>query len=227
MGTITAGAIITKSALLLYDVNNIKWSRAELLGWLNDAQRHISLTDPTANNVTVAVKLVAGTRQSIPADGWTLMDVYRNMGTTGTTPGRAIRIVSRKALDTFNPNWHSAAQVTAVREYAYDPDDQLRFWVSPPSDGTGYAEVNYCQVPADIITEPTVILINDTFEPMLIDYLLFRANSKDSEFAKIELAEKHWAAFTGAMAIRSGTKSQFDPNTTLAPPMPASAPGAP
>ena len=36
MGTITAKYIIDKAAVQLIDITNIRWTRAELLGWIND-----------------------------------------------------------------------------------------------------------------------------------------------------------------------------------------------
>ena len=224
MGTILASAIINKTAVLLYDVINIKWSRLELLGWLNDAQRAVVIQDPSANNLTKAIQMAGGTRQSIPADGWTLLDVYRNMGTSGTIPGRALRIVEKKALDAFNPNWHFATTSQVVREYCFDGNDQTKFWVSPPSDGTGWIEVNYSQVPADLALETAAITLNDVFEPMLIDYMMYRAYSKTGDLGNPDLAEKHWSAYDGQMKTKLGAQTGSDPNGMIAKPAPPGAP---
>ena len=88
MGTVTAQTILNKAAIQLTDIANIRWTRAELLSWLNDGMRQIVVIQPSASSTTSVVKLDAGTRQTIPDDGWLLLAIYRNMGTTGTTPGR-------------------------------------------------------------------------------------------------------------------------------------------
>ena len=103
MSVITAASIIDKAAKLLMDVNNVKWTRSELLGWINDAQRQIVIMSPNATNKVATIKLVAGTRQSIPSDGWTLLNIIRYMGTDGTKPGRAVRLASYDMMDSFNP----------------------------------------------------------------------------------------------------------------------------
>ena len=107
MGTLTAQSIINKAVIQLNDISSVRWTRAELLSWLNDGQRQIVVAQPAAANYVTSVKLTAGTQQAIPADGWMLLDVYRNMGADGVTPGRAIRIISKEMLDGFNPDWHS------------------------------------------------------------------------------------------------------------------------
>jgi len=96
MGTVTAGTIISKAATQLIDISGVRWTRAELLGWLNDGLRQIVVMQPNASATRSAVQLAAGTRQTLPSGGWMLLSVYRNMGTTGTTPGRAVRISSRE-----------------------------------------------------------------------------------------------------------------------------------
>ena len=88
MGTVTAKTILDKATIQLIDLTNIRWTRAELLSWLNDGMRQIVLIQPSASSTTDVIALQAGTRQYIPADGWLLLNIYRNMGTNGTTPGR-------------------------------------------------------------------------------------------------------------------------------------------
>lgn len=216
MGTILASSIINKAATTLFDINGAKWNRKELLGWVNDAQRQIAIVDPTATNVTVAMQLAAGTRQSIPADGWTLLDVYRNMGTSGTVPGASLRVVLRRHLDLFNPSWHSATQVTAPTEYLYDPNDKTKFWVNPPSDGSGYVEVNYSQTPPDLPAETSAISVNDVLEPMILDYVLYRACEKDgADSPGPEMAAKYKAAFVEGMSAKDSMQAATNPNMSI------------
>lgn len=135
MGTVTAGAIIDKAASQLIDIAGVRWTRAELLKWLNDGLRQIVLMQPTATNTPVAVQLTAGTRQLLPTGGWLLLGIYRNMGTTGTTPGRAVRVISRELIDGFNPNWHTATASAVTQNYIYDLQDQTAYYVYPQVRG--------------------------------------------------------------------------------------------
>lgn len=222
MGTVTAQTIINKAAIQLTDIANIRWTRAELLSWLNDGMRQIVVIQPSASSTTAVVKLVAGTRQSIPSDGWLLLTVYRNMGTTGSTPGRAVRIVSREILDGFNPNWHNDTAKAEVRNFLYTNQDQLAFYVYPPNTGTQYVELNYSAQPADLTSETQVIPIFDVFQSALQDYILYRACSKDAEYAPgLALAQGYLSTFTAAIQVKTESEITNDPSQALNPKNPA------
>ena len=218
MGTVTAKTIIDKATIQLIDLANIRWTRAELLGWLNDGMRQIVLIQPSASSTTAVVKLQAGTRQYIPDDGWLLLAIYRNMGTNGTTPGRAIRIISREILDGFNPNWNTDKATAEVRNYIYTNQDQLAFYVYPPNTGTQYIEINYSAQPADLTSESQVIPIFDVFQSSLVDYILYRACSKDAEYAPgLALAQQYSAAFVAAIQGKTESEVTNDPTQALSP----------
>jgi hypothetical protein len=218
MGTVTAKTIIDKASVQLIDLANIRWTRSELLAWLNDGLRQIVLIQPSASSTTVSKKLDAGTRQTLPTGGWLLLQMYRNMGTTGTTPGRAIRIVSRELLDNFNPNWHTATAAAEVRNYIYDIQDQTVFYVYPPNTGTQYVELNYSAQPTDLTSETEAIPIFDIFQSALVDYILYRACSKDAEYAPgLQLAQGYLATFVAAVGGKAQTETTNDPVQALNP----------
>jgi hypothetical protein len=216
MGTVTAQTILNKAAIQLTDIANVRWTRAELLSWLNDGMRQIVLMQPSGSSTTVSVKLDAGTRQTIPSDGWLLLQIYRNMGTSGTTPGRAIRIISREVLDGFNPSWHTEIPKAEVKNYIYDVQDQLAFYVYPPNTGTGYIELNYSAQPTNLTSESQTIPIFDIFQSALVDYILFRACSKDAEYAPgLQLAQGYLATFTASVQGKTQSEATNDPTNAL------------
>jgi len=222
MGTVTAKTILDKATIQLTDLTNIRWTRSELLSWLNDGMRQIVAIQPSASSTTVSKQLVAGTRQSLPADGWLLLSIYRNMGTNGTTPGRSIRLISREILDSFNPNWNTDKATAEVRNYIYTNQDQTAFFVYPPNTGTQYVELNYSAQPADLTTESQVIPIFDIFQSTLVDYILYRACSKDAEYAPgLALAQGYMATFVTAVQGKSGSEIVNDPVQSLGPRNPA------
>jgi hypothetical protein len=218
MGTVTAQTIINKAAIQLTDIANVRWTRAELLSWLNDGMRQIVTMQPSASSTTVSKLLTAGTRQTLPSDGWLLLQIYRNMGTTGTTPGRAIRIVSREVLDGFDPYWHTGIPKAEVKNFIYDTQDQLAFYVYPPNTGTQYIELNYSAQPTNLTSESQVIPLFDVFQSALVDYILYRACSKDAEYAPgLQLAQAYITTFTIALQGKATTEATNDPVNALNP----------
>lgn len=226
MATTTGTTLINRAAIQLTDLGNIRWTRAELLGWLNDGQRQIVQIKPTSNNKTTPVKMSAGTRQLIPTDGWLLLDIIRNINASGNLPGPAVRIISRELLDAFNINWHNDPASAVVQNYVFSLEDQTAFYVYPPADGTGYLEVNYSQVPADLINEANPINVNDIFQSVLLDYMLFRACAKDAEYVGgPQLAQQYFNAFSQALESKDKAEMVNNPDLELQPPQPGTRGG--
>lgn len=226
MGTVTAKVILDKAEVQLNDIAGIRWTRLELLGWLNDGQRQIAMIFPSAVNKVTTVKLAAGTRQSIPADGWTLLQVNRYMGTDGTTPGTVTRIASFQLMNAYNPSWHAAAKSDVPTTYMYDPQDQTAFFVYPPNTGNGYVEINYTPNPTDLTAETQPIAVHDILQNALLDYIMYRACSKDAEYAPgLQLATGYYGAFTTTLTMRAQSESLVNPNQSLGSRNPVS-PGA-
>jgi hypothetical protein len=218
MGTITAQTIINQAAVQLLDPSNVRWTRAELLDWINAGQKQIVILSPNATNKTWVYKLAVGTRQAIPSDGWTLLDVIRNMGTNGTTPGRTIRVVSEELMDNFDPYWHAALPVATVRNVIFNQQDQTFFYVYPPNNGNGYIQINYAPVPPTLLLETETISLNDIFMPVLLDYVLYRACSKDAEYAPgVQLAAGYLQTFMASMQTKSAAELANSPNNKLGP----------
>lgn len=216
MGTVTGTTLINNAANELKDTANVRWLRPELLAWINEAQAVINTLVPRANRVVSAQKMVAGTRQSLPADGALLLDVTRNMGTNGSTPGAPVRIVSRTLMDAFQPTWHSDAAATAVTNYLFTTQEPTAYFVYPPSDGTGYIEVNYSQVPPTLSAEASAIGINDEYAPAVLCWMLYRACLKDAEYSPgAQLASAHMSAFQSLVAAKMTAEEKASANWGL------------
>lgn len=204
MPTITAQSIVDKAEEILLDTGNVRWSAAELLRYLNDGQRAIVTLRPDAYTKVTARSLSAGTAQTLPSDGLLLMRVPRNMGTAGTTPGRAVRQSRIDELDRVYPDWHTATQTTVVEHYLYDPRHPKRFYVYPPSDGTGYVEVVYSASPPDVAALGDVITLDDVYVGPLLDYVLYRSFSKDTEITGTGArAAAHYQAFVAGLGMKT------------------------
>lgn len=218
MGTITAQSIINKASTLLNDTSNVRWTRAELLGWLNDAQRQIVVLQPSSTSKLATIQLVSGTRQTIPSDGWLLLKVIRYMGTNGTTPGRALRVVSQQVMDAYNPYWHSDRPTLTPQSYVFDEQEKTAFYVYPPNTGAGYVQINYSPEPVDLTTESQAIVVRDIFEPAIVDYICYRAMSKDAEYAPgVALAGNYLTTFNAALGIKTDAEIKNSPNQDLQP----------
>lgn len=218
--TVAASTILSRVRRQLVDENVTQhWSDAELLAWLSDAQRAIVVASPSWNEETLTFQLAQGTKQTLPADTHILIDIKRNMGTAGTFPGRAIRVVSREIMDTINPDWHSGALTNVVENFVYDPQQQTTFYVYPPSDGLNKVELSRSKIPATIATVDTNIEVSDIFQTALFDYVMGRAHQKDSDYsAGDNKASMYFGLFTAFLGQQNATQVAEDPNSELGPP---------
>ena len=203
MATIIGTTIIDKAAKLLNDQFNVRWTRTELLGWINDAQRALTLAIPESTAYTTTLTTVAGVKQTLPTDGWFLIRVNRNMGTSGTTYGSACIEVRRDDLTQNNPNWPSDTATANVKVYFYNMQDKNTFYIYPAADSSGNKiEITYSRTPVDLVVEASTIAVNDIYEPALLDYVMFRAFSKYADFAPgVELAKAYAASFASVVGV--------------------------
>lgn len=212
--SVTAKDIIDRAVIQLLDLKAIRWTRAELLRWVGDGQRQIVIYAPSATATTETVKLAIGTRQQLPENGWLLLDVYRNVK-DGKPPkyGRVVRLISRSLIDRFNPNWHADLERTEVTNYLYDVQDPTTYWVYPPNNGEGRLEINYSAQPVQLTREDEELEVQDIYANAVLDYVMFRACSKDAEYAPgLQLAQGYWATF---MAFVGGKTASEDQNTPV------------
>lgn len=200
---VVASSIINRVRQQLVDNGSTqRWSDTELLYWLSDGQRAIVSVNPSATATLATQALVAGTRQSLPATAFKLLNVYRNLSAGGVS-GVSCLYVPRQVLDTQYPNWHTAATATAsVTHWTYDEIDPLAYYVYPRNDGTGSLEISYSANPTDVASTSANISVRDIFSTALFDYVMFRAHSKDGDYAAgQQLAGSYWQSFTNYVGL--------------------------
>ena len=216
-GTLTGANLISRIQDILQDTTSIRWPEAELLRYINDAQREVCNLRPESTAATANTALVVGTKQSLPSGGLRLIRVVRNMSSAAAnaTGARAVRLVDVDILNTQEPDWHNptvsgdAAHTTTVKHYIFDEDNPRSFYVYPGASSTStFLELVYSAAPANLGSTSATIAVDDIFANALIDYTLFRCYLKDAEFAGNEArAGTHYQLFVGSLT--GGGQAQF------------------
>jgi len=231
---VTVQSVIDRVQTTLQDTTGIRWPvTSELVLWINDAQRQIALVKPDASATNATITLTTGTKQSIPTAGNRLLRVIRNMSAaSGGNGARAIRIVDRDILDSNTPDWHNpsvsgdAAHGASVKHYVYDEQNPRNFYVYPgvASGSNVYCEIVYSSNPATVAASDN-LGVPDIYANAVMDYVLFRAYTKDAEFAaNAQRASTHYQLFTGTVTGKSQIDFITSPNSeniTMAPPQQA------
>lgn len=211
MGTVTAQTLINRAGYLLEDTGNVSWSRTELLGWLNEGQSQVVAFAPGANTDRTNVTLVAGTAQTLPADTLVLVDIPRN------TNGPAVRSVARELLDDSPVDWHTQTATKLVKNFVYDANDQYAFYVYPPNNGQGQVTIVYARVPDQLTNESQPIEVDDSYQAAILNYMLYRAFSKDTDFVAggAQKAGAYYEAFKDALQNRGSMQAALNANNAL------------
>lgn len=190
----TAAAVMKRASTILQDADAVRWTAVELHDWLNEALRAIAAIKPNAKSGNVTLDLVAGTKQTLPEQYPVLSRIIRNIGAApGNAPGPAVKALSRREiLDAQIPNWHDPATLPFSVTVAYVWQDLMalrEFWVAPGNTGTGRVEATVGMIPTPVPAPSNPLLIDaytsnvdlpDIYQPIILDFLLFRAFSKDS-----------------------------------------------
>lgn len=217
-----ASDVITPVRDALFDVGAVRWTDAELLRYLSHAQVVLVGLRPDAYAITETVRLAGGTLQTIPTAGTRLLRVVRNRAAVGAdaAPGRAVRITSREALDTEDPNWHARRPSARIEHYMVDAYTPRQFYVYPPALGAvgsvpesgqpaSHVEIVYSANPAPVSSTSTTLPLGDQFLTPLIEFTLYRAFAKDSSAAgNMQRAEMHLKSFAQALGLNFNAELQ-------------------
>lgn len=200
--SVLVSSIVEKAGHLLLDDAHVRWGVPEIIRWVNEAMGAIVHLRPDAFSRTGCMTLVAGTYQSLPNGSTAFLDATRNLGEDGITPGRAIRITDRKSLDDANPDWHSLAKSGVIRHYMFDPRTPRAFYVYPPALDETKIEVKHVVLPAAVDDETDTLPIGLEFIGPVVNYVCYRCNLKDSEFANAEVAKLFYQAFEASLGLK-------------------------
>lgn len=201
----------------LNDNDRITWPEEALHEYLTTAEEQVVTIRPDSYSSITTMLMVAGAKQSIPATALRLLDVKRNMGIDGLTPGRVVLVTDNDSLDLFEADWNAAVQVAAVYNFIYDEKTPNDFYVDPPSDGTGYIEISISQVPPQVTSENQTLVLKDIYRNALIQWCMFRAYSIEVDSASSQArAAKHEKSFYVMMGKKFQRDVIFSPSPEAA-----------
>ena len=217
---VTVQSVIDRAQTVLQDTTGVRWPVvAELVLWINDAQREIALLKPDASATNTTITLATGTKQDIPSSGNRLLKVVRNMSAASNGTGkRAVRLVDREVLDAQTPDWHDpavsgdAAHSAIVKHYVYDEANPRNFYVYPGVSGSAYLEIIYSSNPV-AVAQADNLSIPDIYANAIMNYVLYMAYMKDAEYAgNAQRASSHFQLFTASVTGKGQVDAVTNPN---------------
>jgi len=184
---------ITTARYLINDTDAIspRQSDAELLGYFNDGLRELSSLRPDLFQTIGDYTCIAGQcDQQI-----TFPDAQGIAQVLSIHSGAALTPFDIPTMDAFNPSWRAdtAAAATQWSRFASDP---LRFYIYPKAPVTLQTlDVLYIKNPAALLVGDTITEVPSGMIPALVDYVVYRAMSKDDEHSNSGRAAASLTAF--------------------------------
>jgi len=203
MANMTLRTLFDMIARLLQDEGFTDWTESELVDWYNLAARDVVVAAPDANAIIESVKLVAGVKQSLPSGVLEFVRPIKNMGTDGETDGEAVTISTLDMMNVWDRDWATATATTAIK---HAMKEQFNWYCYPPSDGTGYVEIEVSKVPTQVSWdedgdwESALVGIEDKYLDPLLHKIMFYTYSKDTDFPGAEArSQKHNGLFAAGV----------------------------
>lgn len=208
----TVNSILTKlKDQILNDSGYDRWTEAELVAWINEAQVAICSAAADAKVTTNSTyALTSGFRQSAPADAIRILDVVKSSNSSDSTV-KPVRRVQKTHIAAIRPNFYATTAADNVREWFYDEANPRQFEVYPPATANARVEIIYNPIPTTVSAGGNLD-IADHYAPSVVDYVAYRAFSKDTEDVSPDLGRA--TAFYNAFASSLGLKEVGDQNKT-------------
>lgn len=191
--------IIGRVNTQLVDVAWLRWPKAELLDYYNDAIRAVIIVRPDAGESSELLTCVEGTKQQLPVGANRLLDITRVAG------GRVIRPVPREALDTQFPDWHFSTGT--IEGYCYDEQTPRTYYVFPGTAAGVQLDAVVSRIPVSIklaALDEALVSLDELYTNPIIEWILYRCYSKDSQNgANSQLAIQHYQAFNDQLGVKS------------------------
>lgn len=194
----TAQQIADKAWIQAQDNNGgtgTRWPSAEVLVWINDAQREVAMNLPAAYVLKATGTLIAGSRQTLAGMGITngasIVDIPRN------TVGRAITKRERAWMDNAKPEWHDETGLKVVHWF-YDERDPTACYVYP-SVAAGTVDVVYHAIPADLANLAASLVLSDIYANAVLYFAMASMYAKDLNSIK----SQGYATYYRQLAMQS------------------------
>lgn len=196
----TPSSIITTARHIVNDTDPLAYrqSDAEMLRYVIDGLREICKLQPLWFSAIAPFICIGGAEQTLAfADAEAIIDVPR------ITNGAALTQFDKSVMDSFSPGWKQAT-AAAAKQWASDPNDQLRFFVYPPAIAGQSLDVQFVAPVTAVALSDTITQVQDSLEPTLVDYVVSRAEGKDDEHVNSGRANAHLTAFIAKIKPAKG-----------------------
>lgn len=176
----TPQSIITLARYIVNDTDANaavqRQSNDELVLYVNEGLKEASKVSPGHFEFVLNFDCVAGKTEQVISftQAQEFLEVIR------IKDGKAVHVMDLMAINQFNPDWGQDAAAPAQNWVKY-ANDKLRFYIYPKAPVMQTLELSCIRNPQTYTLTDQITEVPNTWEPLLADYVIFRAESKDDE----------------------------------------------
>lgn len=209
--SVLASVLVNEVATILNDMDSgfehTRWPEAELLGYLSEGIFAIAQGKPSAFVTVAILPLAPGSTQRLSDEYSRLIDIHFNLNRDGSEGWNVLPGVYQLQQAFEKPGCENRG---LIETYAAYPGSERFYWVDPPVPaGLNYtpqvqALVMLAPQPVTAMNQPVVFAggTSQLYQGALIDWMLYRAYSKDEESAtSYERSQAHFKAFQGYLGL--------------------------
>lgn len=193
-----ANELINRCRDLIQDIDSERWSDAELIRWLNDAQIEVVRVRPQANAGMLTKPLSSGTGQTLPTEAIILIRFVSN-GSVGSY-GKIPMPVDLNQMDRADPSWRMASATVTVEHVMIDPAHDI-FHVYPPNTGAGSLVLECGLYPTALSSSSSTVGLDDEYANALVNYAAYRALMKDGDKEPSQAAQLYLKLFYESLGV--------------------------
>ncbi|GIB55152.1 TPA: DUF6682 family protein [Vibrio cholerae] len=206
---VTVKVLLDRIARDLIDIRNVRWSRPELMDFLNDAIAAIVLRRPDLSRTTSKVHADTNT-VALPDDAYQILAVNH-------INNIAAQYVDINKLNQLYPEWRNTSGVPVC--WTRNELDETTLFIYPSPESRVDVEVVYSRT-LKVTQESDSFPLSPMYEGVVGDFVMYRAYNKDSQNpAEGQKAQLHLQAFASALGDKTATdnaKAQMIKNSEVA-----------
>ncbi len=201
----TPAEVITEVRRLIQDTKTpYRYTDTVLLGFVNQTLKKMVIIRPDLFSVITDISTTPNTViQSLPSDAMRLVEIF------AVKNGNAILEVTRDTLDQTTPGWLSETPGTPVN-YMRHVRNPYRYFLYPAPTAGVQLVAEYAQTPADYTLDQEIAELRDAYFPVVVDGVVFLAESIDNEHVNSGRAKMFQDAFIQALGVSLQSRTITD-----------------
>lgn len=204
----TPNEVITEARRLIQDTKApFRYSDQVMLGFVNQTLRRMVILRPDLFSSIEDIPTTENSFvQSLPVGAVRLVEIFR------VKSGGALTEVSRDMLDMSTPDWVATAAGAPVN-YVRHVRNPTRYFLYPPPAKNVQLVAEYVKTPPTYTIDASVTVLPDAYFPVVVDGVVFLAESIDNEHVNSNRAKLFQDSFVQALGVSIQSRTITDTET--------------